>query len=59
MQGDGGRAGYGTEDGSKIRWEISTDLGSDGIEQLFLDNASRFPGMVDIQVVKVAQQTIL
>jgi hypothetical protein len=46
-------------DGQKIRWEIETELGADGIEQLFLENASQFPGMSEIEVVRVAQQIIL
>jgi hypothetical protein len=46
-------------DASKIRWEISSEGGANGIERLFLDNPRGFPGLEDIEVVHVAQQTII
>jgi hypothetical protein len=46
-------------DGSKIRWEISTDTGANGIEQLFFDNRNVFPGIENIDVVYVPQQVII
>ena len=46
-------------DGTKIRWEVSTLLGADGIRDLFADRAGSIPGLVDIKVVHDAQQTIL
>lgn len=46
-------------DGSKIRWEISTEAGANGIEQLFLDNSALVPGIENIEVVHVIQKTII
>ena len=39
--------------GAPVRWEVSTELGADGIQDLF-DNAG-----IDIEVVHIAQQTII
>jgi hypothetical protein len=48
-------------DGSKIRWEISTQDGANGIKQLFSDpnRLSEFPGVDKIEVVYKAQITII
>ncbi|MFQ3575697.1 MAG: hypothetical protein SNJ77_04605 [Cytophagales bacterium] len=46
-------------DGTKLRWEISTKTGTDGIEQLFFDNSALIPGIDKIEVVYVAQKTII
>ncbi len=48
-------------DGAKIRWEISTQDGAGGISQLFNDplNYNQFPGIQNIDVIHVAQQTII
>lgn len=46
-------------DGTKLRWEISTQTGANGIEQLFFDNSALIPGIDKIEVVYVAQKTII
>ncbi len=46
-------------DGSKLRWEISTKTGAGGIEQLFINNKSRFPGIEKIEIKHVTQKTII
>jgi RHS repeat-associated protein len=46
-------------DGSKIRWEISTETGAGGIAQLFFNNRTRFPGIENVEIVYVPQQTII
>ncbi len=45
-------------DGSKLRWEISTADGAGGIKQLFEANSGAIPGIADIEVIHVAQQII-
>jgi hypothetical protein len=46
-------------DGSKIRWEISTETGATGIKQLFLNSADEIPGISNIEVVFVQQLQII
>jgi len=48
-----GRAQIDAADGMPVKWEVSTELGADGIQNLF-DNAS-----IDIEVVYVPQKTII
>lgn len=46
-------------DGTKLRWEISTERGANGIEQLFFENSALIPGIDKIEVVYVVQKTII
>jgi hypothetical protein len=46
-------------DGSKLRWEISSEGGANGIERLFLENAEDIPGLDMIKVEHVVQKTII
>jgi len=46
-------------DASKLRWEISSTGGTNGITKLFLDNPRGFPGLEDLEVIHVPQQLII
>lgn len=48
-----GEAQVRAANGTPVKWEVSTELGADGIQELF-DNAG-----IDIEVVHVMQQTII
>jgi len=50
---DQGQAQIDAANGTPIRWEVSTELGAEGIQNLF-DNAG-----IDIEVIYVAQKTII
>jgi hypothetical protein len=46
-------------DGTKLRWEISSKGGADGIERLFLENAENIPGLDKITVKYITQKNII
>ena len=50
-----GRAQINAAQGTPVRWEVSTELGADGIQELF---DTQIPA-IDIEVVHVIQQTII
>ena len=47
--------------GTKLRWEISTELGADGIKSLFSDPRiyKDIPGLKDVEVIFINQITVI
>jgi hypothetical protein len=47
-----------SNNGSKVKWEISTELGAKGIEELFKRNPKNILGLENVEVVHIQKNII-